>query len=62
MPVTAVFSDEVLSSAYETLMPTLRTEDIVVMGNMRSHHVKAVGDLLRQNGMIPLYLPPYSQL
>ncbi len=44
----------------ETLIPTLRTGDIVVMDNMRSHHVKAVGELLRQNGLIPLYLPPYS--
>lgn len=30
------------------------------MDNMRSYHMKAVGDLLRQNGIIPLYLLPYS--
>ncbi len=44
----------------ETLIPTLKPGDIVVMDNMRSHHIKAVGELLRQNGIIPLYLPPYS--
>ncbi len=44
----------------KTLIPTLRPGDIVVMDNMRSHHVKAVGELLRQNSIIPLYLPPYS--
>ena len=44
----------------DTLLPTLHPGDIVVMDNMRSHHVKAVGELLEANGMIPLYLPPYS--
>ncbi len=44
----------------ETLIPTLKPGDIVVMDNMCSHHVKAVGELLRQNGIVPLYLPPYS--
>ncbi len=44
----------------KTLIPTLRPGDIAVMDNMRSHHVKAVGELLRQNSIIPLYLPPYS--
>lgn len=44
----------------DTLLPTLHPGDIVVMDNMRSHHVKAVGELLETKGMIPLYLPPYS--
>ena len=30
------------------------------MDNMRSHHVKAVGELLEAMGMVPMYLPPYS--
>ena len=34
----------------ETLLPTLRPGDIVVMDNMRSHHVKAVREILRQRG------------
>lgn len=44
----------------ETLLPTLRPGDIVVMDNMRSHHVKAVRDTLEAAGMGILYLPPYS--
>ncbi len=44
----------------ETLLPTLRPGDIVVMDNMRSHHVKAVRELLEAAGMKVLYLPPYS--
>ncbi len=44
----------------DTLIPTLHPGDIVVMDNMRSHHVKAVEEVLLQNGMTPLYLPPYS--
>ena len=44
----------------ETLLPTLRQGDIVVMDNMRSHHVKAVREILEAKGMNVLYLPPYS--
>lgn len=44
----------------ECLMPTLKPGDIVVMDNMRSHHVKAVAEVLSQNGFQALYLPPYS--
>ena len=43
-----------------TLLPTLRPGDIVVMDNMRSHHVKAVRETLEAKGMKVLYLPPYS--
>lgn len=44
----------------ETLLPTLKPGDIVVMDNMRSHHVKAVREVLEEKGMKILYLPPYS--
>ena len=44
----------------KTLLPTLRPGDIVVMDNMRSHHVKAVREILEAKGMKVLYLPPYS--
>ena len=44
----------------ETLLPTLHPGDIVVMDNMRSHHVKAVREILETKGMKVLYLPPYS--
>ena len=38
----------------------VRPGDIVVMDNMRSHHVKAVREILGAKGMKVLYLPPYS--
>ena len=44
----------------ETLLPTLRPGDIVVMDNMRSHHVKAVREILEAKSIGLLYLPPYS--
>jgi transposase len=44
----------------DTLLPSLEPDDIVVMDNLRSHHVKAVEEVIRTAGMIPLYLPPYS--
>ncbi len=44
----------------DTLLPTLHPGDIVVMDNLRSHHVKEVGELLEAEGVIGLYLPPYS--
>ena len=44
----------------DNLLPTLHPGDIVVMDNLRSHHVKEVRGLLEAEGIIPLYLPPYS--
>ena len=44
----------------EVLLPTLHPGDIVVMDNLRSHHVKAVEETLRAADITPLYLPPYS--
>lgn len=44
----------------ETLIPTLRPGDIVVMDNLRSYHVKAVQKTLETAGMKALYLPAYS--
>lgn len=44
----------------ETLLPTLSTDDVIIMDNMRSHHAKAVKALLEASGIRYLYLPPYS--
>ena len=44
----------------ETLLLTLKPGEIVVMDNMRSHHVKAVREVLEEKGMKVSYLPPYS--
>ena len=42
------------------LLPTLSEADIIVMDNMRSHHAKAVKQLLDSSKVTYLYLPPYS--
>lgn len=44
----------------ETLLPSLSSEDIIIMDNMRSHHAKAVKQVLDASGIRYLYLPPYS--
>ena len=49
-----------LSYLKDNLIPTLQPGDIVVMDNMRSHHIKAVSELLFQHHIQLLYLPPYS--
>lgn len=43
-----------------TLIPTLSENDIIIMDNMRSHHAKAVRQILDSSGIKYLYLPPYS--
>lgn len=44
----------------DTLIPTLSSDDIIVMDNMRSHHAKVVKQVLEASGIRYLYLPPYS--
>lgn len=44
----------------ETLIPTLHEGDIVVMDNLRAHHIPEVRTVLENAGMTVLYLPPYS--
>jgi transposase len=52
--------DKFLSYLKDVLIPTLRPGDIVVMDNLRTHHIQAVGELLHTAGAEALYLPPYS--
>ena len=42
------------------LIPTLHKGDIVIMDNLRSHHVKKVAEVLEKADVKLLYLPPYS--
>ena len=42
------------------LIPTLHEGDIVIMDNMRSHHVNKVSEVLQKAKIQLLYLPPYS--
>ncbi len=53
-------ADKFLNYLKDVLIPTLRPGDIVVMDNLRTHHIQAVGDLLRTAGAEALYLPAYS--
>lgn len=42
------------------LIPTLHEGDIIIMDNMRSHHIKKVAEVIQNAKMHLLYLPPYS--
>ena len=53
-------SERLIDYLRNVLIPTLSSDSIVVMDNMRSHHTQAVKDLLEQAGVQYLYLPPYS--
>lgn len=53
-------ADKFLNYLKKTLVPTLRPGDIVVMDNLRTHHIQAVGELLHDAGAEALYLPAYS--
>ena len=44
----------------ENLLPHLNCDSVLVMDNMKSHHAKAVKDLLDSSGVRYIYLPPYS--
>ena len=41
-------------------IPTLNKGDIVIMDNLRSHHIKKVAEVLEKAEIKFLYLPPYS--
>lgn len=53
-------ADKFLTYLKKVLIPTLRPEDIVVMDNLRTHHIQAVGELVHTVGAQVLYLPAYS--
>ena len=42
------------------LLPHLNGNSVLVMDNMKSHHAKAVKELLDSSGIRYIYLPPYS--
>lgn len=42
------------------LLPYLSSRSVLVMDNMKSHHAKAIKELLDKSGIHYLYLPPYS--
>ena len=44
----------------QSLAPTLKAGDVVVMDNLSSHKVKGVLEAIEKVGATVLYLPPYS--
>lgn len=52
--------DKFLAYLKDVLVPSLRPGDIVVMDNLRTHHIQAVSELLHSVGAQVLYLPAYS--
>jgi len=42
------------------LLPTLKVGDVLVMDNLRVHHISAAKEMAQQWGIRLLYLPPYS--
>lgn len=52
--------DRFLSFIDEHLAPKLNNGDVVVMDNVRFHHIKEVKERLEKVGARALYLPPYS--
>jgi transposase len=42
------------------LLPYLNSDSVLIMDNMKSHHSKAVKELLNKAGVQYVYLPPYS--
>ena len=44
----------------DNLIPELKPGDVVVMDNLRSHHVQGVHEAFEAAGIRFLYLPPYS--
>lgn len=56
----ALNKERFLEYLKDSLVPTLRPGDLVVMDNLGSHKVAGVAELIRSAGAEPLYLPPYS--
>lgn len=52
--------DKFIDYLENVLIPTLNKGDVIIMDNLRSHHVKAVRSIIEEAGMNLLYLPPYS--
>ena len=49
-----------ISFLEDHLLPKLKEGDVVVMDNLRVHHIPAVKEILARVNARPLYLPPYS--
>lgn len=55
----AIDGERFLLFLRERLVPTLRTGDVVVMDNVRFHHIPEVTTVIEEAGASVLFLPPY---
>lgn len=44
----------------ESLVPTLKPKDLVIMDNLSSHKIEGVKNAIKETGAKIIYLPPYS--
>jgi transposase len=56
----AINGELFLAYVQQQLVPTLRTDDIVIMDNLSSHKVVGVKKAIESVGAKVIYLPPYS--
>jgi transposase len=55
-----VDGERFISYLTEKVIPTLKKGDVVIMDNLRVHHIEQVAVVLKPVGAGVLYLPPYS--
>lgn len=61
MTVDGATDGEVFRAYVEqVLCPTLESDDVVVMDNLRAHKVSGVREAIEAKGAQVIYLPPYS--
>jgi putative transposase len=56
----AINGETFLAYVEQVLVPTLESDDIVIMDNLGSHKVAGVREAIEAVGATLLYLPPYS--
>jgi len=54
-----IYGERFLSYLDDELIPKLITGDVLVLDNLRVHHIKPVREKLQSKGIGLLYLPPY---
>ena len=59
-PSVAAVANHAVVHLETDLLPHLNGNSVLIMDNMKSHHAKAVRNLLDSSGVRYIYLPPYS--
>ena len=56
----AIDGERFLSFLDQQLVPILKPGDVVIMDNLRVHHIDEVEEVINNAGAATLFLPPYS--